>query len=132
MELCQWSETRAINTQSIETFSLFFSVYDQLNNPVYLRQIANLVNESILNERRDCAALIYCVMRVLRIKDKELANLVQSMDDEVRWRSIEEYLVKNISKPPTEVIKIKIPGNYPHELLFIILFAFSLIYYFTQ
>ena len=130
--LCQWSETRARNTQNIGTFTPFFNVYDQLNNPIYLRQIANLVNEGVLNERRDCSALIYCIMRVLRIKDRELADLVQSMDDEVRWRGIEEYLMKNIGKPATEVIKIKIPGNYPHELLFIILFTFSLIYYFTQ
>lgn len=70
MVLCQWSEIRATNTQNIDTFHPFFNVYDQLNNPIYLRQIANLVNESVLNERKDCAALMYCIMRVLRIQDK--------------------------------------------------------------
>lgn len=54
------------------------------------------------------------------------------MDDVVRWRAIEEYLGRNAAKSVMEVIRVDIPGNYPHELLFILLFLLVILYYFTQ
>lgn len=45
-------------------------MYDQLNNPIYLRQIAQMIEERVLNERIDPQAMIYCVMKVLRFPDK--------------------------------------------------------------
>lgn len=53
MTLCRSTELRASNPLALETFRLFFEVYDQLNNPIYLRQISQLVNERILNERNN-------------------------------------------------------------------------------
>jgi hypothetical protein len=89
-------------------------VYDQLNNPIYLRQIAHLVDERVLNERNDAQALIYCVLRVLRISEKERGGLVEMMDDGARWEGVERYLVREGHKRPVDVIKVDIPGNYPH------------------
>lgn len=71
-------------------------------------------------------------MRVLRFSDKELKSLVEMMDDQERWKYIEEYLLKNGGKAPVDTIKVDIPGNYPHELLFILLFLLLILYYFTQ
>jgi hypothetical protein len=56
---------------SIEQFAPFFEVYDKLNSPVYLRQIAKLVDEKILHGRSHPHSLIYCVMRLLRLPEKE-------------------------------------------------------------
>lgn len=33
--------------------------------------------------------MIFCVMRVLRLPEKEMKALVESMDDVVRWSAIE-------------------------------------------
>jgi hypothetical protein len=57
-------------------------VYDKLNNPVYLRQVAQMVDEKVLHERTNPEILIYCVMRLLRMSEKEVAQLARIMDDE--------------------------------------------------
>lgn len=44
LTLCEWEEIIPQNPQTVSKFSLFFNVYDQLNNPVYIRQISQLVN----------------------------------------------------------------------------------------
>lgn len=54
------------------------------------------------------------------------------MDDQARWQGIEDYILKNINKSAADIIKVDIPGNYPHELLFILLFLLLILYYFTQ
>lgn len=60
-------------------------------------------------------------MRLLRLSDKEVIGLAELMDDQTRWERIEDYLVKNASRAAVEIIKIDIPGNYPHALVFALL-----------
>ncbi len=110
-------------------FAPFFEVYDKLNNPVYLRQIAQLVDEKVLHERSDPAKLIYCVMRLLRLPEKEVGELTLLMDDQLRWRRIEDFLAANAAAAPSDVIKIDIPGNYPHALVFALLLLMIAFHY---
>lgn len=44
LTICEWEEIIPQNPQIVSKFNLFFNVYDQLNNPVYIRQISQLVN----------------------------------------------------------------------------------------
>ena len=53
------------------------------------------------------------------------------MDDKRRWEYLEEYILKNGGRQPTEVIKVNVPGNYPNEALFLVLFIFIAVYYFV-
>ena len=85
MTLCEWEKVESINPQPLTAFDPFFNVYDQLNNPIFLRQIGQIIQERVLHDRNDPRALMYCVMRVLRLSDKELRFLVESMDDQTRW-----------------------------------------------
>lgn len=51
------------------------------------------------------------------------------MDDEIRWNAVEDYLLREGGKPAIEIIKVDIPGNYPHEFMFILLFLLLILYY---
>jgi hypothetical protein len=88
MALCLVEELHSQRHLSIEQFAPFFQVYDKLNSPVYLRQIAQLVDENILHERSHPDRLIYCVMRLLRLPEKEVAEMAGMMDDQLRWEKI--------------------------------------------
>jgi hypothetical protein len=74
---------------------------------------------------------MYCIMRVVRLESKQLRRLVEAMDDRVRWQEIEDFLLKNAARPATELIRVSIPGNYPHELLLLLLLLAAVIYYFV-
>lgn len=104
-------------------------MYDKLNNPVYLRQIAQLVDEKILHERSHPERLIYCVMRLLRLPEKEVAEMAAIMDDQQRWEKIEDFLVRMAAAAPSDIIKIDIPGNYPHALVFALLLLMIAFHY---
>jgi hypothetical protein len=76
---------KAARPLALEQLAPFFEVYDKLNNPVYLRQIAQLVDEKVLHERDSPEKLVYCAMRLLRLSEKEVGELARTMDDQVRW-----------------------------------------------
>lgn len=69
MTLCECEEVTSSNALSMDQFGVFFDIYDLLNNPIYIRQIAQLVNERVLNERNNPQALIYCILRVLKFSN---------------------------------------------------------------
>ena len=132
MAICQVDELQAAHPLSLDQFRPFFEVYDKLNNPVYLRQIAQLVDERVLHERNRPEQLIYCVMRLLRLGDQQVARLARTMDDSERWLEIEEFLVKNASRTPVEISKIDIPGDYPHALVFALLLVLIAFHYMAK
>ena len=115
LTLCRCQPIHASNPLSLATFAPFFELYDQLNNPIYLRQISQQVNERVLNERSDPEAMIYCVLRVLRISEKEMREMVEVMDDGRRWEMVKAVLEGRMrGKTAVEAIRVDIPGNYPH------------------
>lgn len=71
-------------------------------------------------------------MRLLRLSEKEVGNLAKMMDDQQRWVEIEDFLIKNASRSPVEVIKIEIPGNYPHALVFALLITLIVFHYMAK
>lgn len=71
-------------------------------------------------------------MRVLRLPDRELRELMESMDDKVRWEGVEDFLLKSYRKTPEEIIRVTIPGNYSSQSIFLAILAFLLFYFFTQ
>jgi hypothetical protein len=71
-------------------------------------------------------------MRLLRLSEKEVEELARLMDDQQRWLRIEDYLVRNAHKPAVELIKIDIPGNYPHALVFALLLLMIVFHYFSK
>jgi hypothetical protein len=129
MALCLVEEVHSERQLSMEQLSPFFEVYDKLNNPIYLRQIAQLVDEKVLHERIHPEMLIYCVMRLLRLPEKEVGEIAQIMDDQLRWERIEDFLAANAAAAPSDIIKIDIPGNYPHALVFALLLLMIAFHY---
>jgi hypothetical protein len=73
--------------------------------------------------------MIYCVLRVLKMPEKELSALVESMDDQIRLHGIEDFLVRSANKMAVDVIRVEIPGNYPHSLVFALLGLLIVIHY---
>lgn len=71
-------------------------------------------------------------MRLLRLSEKEVAELAQMMNDQQRWERIEDFLVKNASRAAVEIIKIDIPGNYPHALVFALLLLMIVFHYMAK
>lgn len=58
--------------------------------------------------------------------------MAKLMDDELRWVEIEDFLVKNASRSPVEIIKIDITGNYPHALVFALLITLIVFHYMAK
>jgi hypothetical protein len=54
------------------------------------------------------------------------------MDDKLRWIEIEDFLIKNASRSAVEIIKIDIPGNYPHALVFALLLLMIVFHYMAK
>ena len=63
------------------------------------------------------------------MSDKELNALADSMDDEIRLQGIEDFLVRSANKMAVDVIRVDIPGNYPHALVFALLVLLIIIHY---
>jgi len=51
------------------------------------------------------------------------------MDDEIRLQGIEDFLVRSANKMAVDVIRVDIPGNYPHALVFALLVLLIIIHY---
>lgn len=71
-------------------------------------------------------------MRLLRMSEKEVAELAKSMDDQYRWEKIEDFLVQNASRAAVEVIKIEIPGDYPLALVIALLLLMIVFHYMAK
>lgn len=74
--------------------------------------------------------MIYSCIRILKLKPEERKQVVESFDDEVRIRKINEFLQRMEHLPVEEFIHVSVPGKYNSAFVFAVIVLLIVLHYF--
>jgi hypothetical protein len=132
LHICDCKPVYTKHPIPLSHFDHFFSFYDLMNNMHLMRQVSTLILMEPFQHRSDSQAMMYCVLKVLKLPEELREELVKCWDDEVRIERIDEWLGTKQAAQIDEIMNVKIPGKYSNGYVFFIIFVLFALHFLQQ